>query len=101
MNVISVPGSLDRQTVDELLDSVAAADEARSLFDARHVRWVDPNGIVALLASGAAAFQRQGGAPRLELPRVRRRRRTERVPGIVRDRTRRHRRGFHCRRWRY
>ena len=68
MNVISVPGSLDHQTVDELLDSVAVSGEARSLFDARHLRWVDPNGMVALLAGGAVAMQRQGGPPRLELP---------------------------------
>lgn len=68
MKVIAVPGSLDRQTVDELLDSVAAADETRSLFDARHMRWVDPNGMVALLAGGAEAVKRQGGPPRLELP---------------------------------
>ncbi len=68
MNVISVPGSLDHQTVDELLDSVAVSGEARSLFDARHLRWVDPNGMVALLAGGAVAMQRQGAPPRLELP---------------------------------
>ncbi len=68
MNVIPVPGSLDHQTVDELLDSVAVSGEARSLFDARHLRWVDPNGMVALLAGGAVALQRQGAPPRLELP---------------------------------
>jgi len=68
VNVISVPGSLDRQTVDELLDAVVVAGEARSLFDARHLRWVDPNGMVALLAGGAEALERQGAAPRLELP---------------------------------
>jgi len=68
VNVISVPGSLDHQTVDELLDSVAESDEARSLFDARRVRWVDPNGMVALLAGGAVARERHGAAPRLELP---------------------------------
>ena len=68
MNVISVPGSLDRQTVDELLDAVVVAGEARSLFDARHLRWVDPNGMVALLAGGTEALERQGAPPRLELP---------------------------------
>ena len=68
MNVISVPGSLDHQTVDELLDSVAVSGEARSLFDARYLRWVDPKGKVALLAGGTVAMQRQGAPPRLELP---------------------------------
>lgn len=68
MNVIPVPGSLDHQTVDELLDSVATAEEGRCLVDARHVRWVDPNGMVGLLAAGAAAAERTGARPRLELP---------------------------------
>jgi len=66
--VITVPGSLDHQTVDEFLDRVAAADESRALFDGRHVRWVDPNGMLALLAGGAAIVQRSGARPRLELP---------------------------------
>ncbi len=69
MKVVSVPGSLDQQTVDGFLDEVAQADPAaRSLFDARHVRWVDPNGMVALLAAGAVARDRQGAPPRLGLP---------------------------------
>lgn len=68
MNVLSVPASLDHQTVDELLDSVATAREERMLFDARHLRWVDPNGMVALLAAGAVARDRMGTMPRLELP---------------------------------
>ena len=68
MQVITVPGSLDHQTVDELLDRIPGAGEGRSLFDARHVRWVDPNGMVALLAGGATARDRQGALPRLELP---------------------------------
>ena len=68
MNVVSVPGSLDQQTVDELLAGVSTADEERSLFDARHVRWVDPNGMLALLVAGTVAGERQGTVPRLELP---------------------------------
>ena len=68
MNVLSVPGSLDHQTVDDLLDAVVSTREQRALFDARHVRWVDPNGMVALLAAGAVVGERQGTLPRLELP---------------------------------
>ena len=70
MKVIAVPGSLDHQTVDAFLDEVGgdAPDDGRSLFDARHVRWVDPNGMVGLLAGGAAARDRQAALPRLELP---------------------------------
>lgn len=68
MQVISIPGSLDHQTVDGFLDQVSAVGEGRTLFDGRHMRWVDPNGMVALLVAGAAAAQRQGAVPRLELP---------------------------------
>jgi hypothetical protein len=59
---------LDHQTVDGLMDAVPTEGEVRTLFDARHVRWVDPNGMVALLASGSVARDRQGAIPRLELP---------------------------------
>lgn len=40
----------------------------RILFDARHLRWIDPNGMVALLVAGTVAGQAQQGLPRLELP---------------------------------
>lgn len=69
MKVIDVPGSLDHQTVDAFLDRVAEAEgDSRSLVDARHLRWVDPNGMVALLAGGAVARDLQGAMPRLQLP---------------------------------
>ncbi len=69
MEVVSVPGSLEQESVDELLDRVASLDAgSRSLFDARHVRWVDPNGMLSLLVGGSIALQRQGALPRLELP---------------------------------
>ena len=68
MQVIPLPGSLDQQTVDEFLDLIPREGEGRCLFDARHVRWVDPNGMVALLVGGAVARDRQGALPRLELP---------------------------------
>lgn len=68
MQVIALPGSLDYQTVDELLDRIPREGGGRCLFDARHVRWVDPNGMVALLLSGVVSRDRQGALPRLELP---------------------------------
>ncbi|MEX2466413.1 MAG: ATP-binding protein [Gemmatimonadota bacterium] len=68
MNVLSVPGSLDQQTIDGFFDEVAGLDTTRTLFDARHLRWVDPNGMVALLVAGTVAAQRQGERPRLEPP---------------------------------
>ena len=63
-----MPGSLDHQTVDAFLDAAAATREERTLFDARHMRWVDPNGMVALLAAGTVVGQKLGVVPRLELP---------------------------------
>lgn len=68
MNVLPVPGSLDHQTVDAFFDEVALLDGERTLFDARRLRWVDPNGMVALLVGGSVAASRQSTRPRLELP---------------------------------
>jgi anti-anti-sigma regulatory factor/anti-sigma regulatory factor (Ser/Thr protein kinase) len=69
VQVIPVPGSLDLQTVDALLDLVPPAETGRRLlFDARHVRWVDPNGMVGLLVAGTVARERSDTLPRLELP---------------------------------
>ncbi len=67
MNVFSVPTELDHQAVDQVLDTAARTGIERMLFDARHVRWIDPNGMVALLAAGAE-LKKQGGSPRLQLP---------------------------------
>ena len=68
MQVLSVPGSLDQQSVDDLMNAVPREADRRTLFDARHVRWVDPNGMVGLLVAGAVARDRQATMPRLELP---------------------------------
>ena len=67
MNVFSVPTELDHQAVDQVLDTAGQMGIERMLFDARHVRWIDPNGMVALLAAGAE-LKKQGGSPRLQLP---------------------------------
>ena len=69
MKVVSVPGNLDQESLDQLLDEVAGLpDETRYLLDARHLRWVDPSGMVGLLAAGAELRDREGTLPRLELP---------------------------------
>jgi len=68
VQVVAVPGSLDQQTVDDFLGRVPGPGEGRALFDARHVRWVDPNGMLALLVGGMVTRDRQGALPRLELP---------------------------------
>ncbi len=68
MNVLPVPASLDQQTVDAFFDQVWLTKDERTLFDARHLRWVDPNGMVGLLVAGTVAGHKQGALPRLELP---------------------------------
>lgn len=68
MNVIALPGSLDHRAIDGVFDEVSRAEEAKVLFDARHVRWIDPNGMVGLLAAGSVARERQGTRVRLHLP---------------------------------
>ena len=68
MRVISVPGSLDHRTFDALVEEVQASEEEKALVDARHLRWVDPNGMVALLAVGSHLRDRQGDPPHLQLP---------------------------------
>ncbi|MFW6078447.1 MAG: hypothetical protein ACODAE_02420, partial [Gemmatimonadota bacterium] len=71
MNVASLPSSLEERTFDAV---VRAVDEAmvgegeRVLLDARRVRWVDPYGMVGLLAAAAAAG-RDRPRPVLQLPR--------------------------------
>jgi hypothetical protein len=67
VHVIDLPASLDYKAVDPLLDAAAGA-EGRALFDARHVRWVDPCGLVGLLAAGTRVRERAGHPARLELP---------------------------------
>ena len=67
MHVIDVPASLDYRTLDALLDSTAPAP-GKALFDARHVRWIDPCGMLALLAAGTQMGARGGELPHLQLP---------------------------------
>lgn len=67
MHVIDLPASLDYRALDGVLDEAARAD-GKTLFDARHVRWVDPCGMVGLLAAGTRVRERSAAPPRLELP---------------------------------
>lgn len=69
MNVIPLPASLDYRTLDQVLDAVSrTASDGRVLLDARHVRWVDPNGMVGLLAAGTVIRDRTGALPRFQMP---------------------------------
>lgn len=68
MNVIPLPGSLDYRSLDELLDAAARVGDGRILMDARHVRWIDPSGMVGLLAAGRHILDRTGTKPRFQPP---------------------------------
>lgn len=63
-----MPGSLDHRSFDPLVEEVAASEEEKALVDARHLRWVDPNGMVALLAVGSVLRERQDAPVHLQLP---------------------------------
>ena len=68
MNVIALPGNLDHRSLDDTLDASVRVTEGRVLFDARHVRWVDPSGLLGLLSAGRYVQDRAGLVPRLQLP---------------------------------
>ncbi len=68
MNVIPLPSSLDHRSFDDVLDAAARIQEGRVLLDARHVRWVDPSGMVGLLAAGQVLRERTGAKPRFQSP---------------------------------
>ena len=42
MNVVDVPASLDARTFEQLVQQAEGSAEGKILFDARHLRWVDP-----------------------------------------------------------
>ena len=66
MRVIEVPASLDYRSV-EALHGAAVDDSGPVLFDARRLRWIDPNGMLLLLAAGRVAA-RSGARPQISLP---------------------------------
>jgi hypothetical protein len=68
MKIVSAPVSLDERHFDALVQGVTAAEADRLLVDARHTRWVDPYGMLGLLAVGETVKQRGGERPVLQLP---------------------------------
>ena len=68
MNLVPLPASLDERSFDQVVRAAGAADGARTLFDATHVRWVDPYGMIGLLCLGDVARNAAGEAPVLKLP---------------------------------
>ena len=73
--VIEVPEDLNHRSYERLLAALnrATADarpegQARLLFNARHMRWISPYGMVGLLAAGRVASDRTGLRPSIEAP---------------------------------
>jgi len=67
LQIIPVPGTLDSSGFDHFARELQGDSEEKVLFDARHLRWVDPGGIVALLSAGRVVREGQGRRPRLQL----------------------------------
>ncbi|TVP43382.1 MAG: hypothetical protein EA350_13830 [Gemmatimonadales bacterium] len=68
MNVVEVPPSLDYRTLDRLFQLAGTAVEGKTLLDARHLRWVDPVGMIGLLGIGRVIRDRTGEPAILHLP---------------------------------
>lgn len=67
MKVISLPGSLDERTFDQVARGLAGDPAERRLFDASHLRWAGPYGMLGLLCAGGFAG-REAERPVLRLP---------------------------------
>jgi anti-sigma regulatory factor (Ser/Thr protein kinase) len=67
VNLITLPASLDERYFEPLVAELSQARAGRVLFDATHVRWADPYGMIGLLALGEVA-RRSGEQPLLKLP---------------------------------
>jgi hypothetical protein len=70
LKVIDVPGTLDDASLDPFLGAVSATAAAgeRALLDARHLRFADPSGVVALMAAGELLRSRAGAPTPLRIP---------------------------------
>ncbi|HEX6745703.1 MAG TPA: ATP-binding protein [Longimicrobium sp.] len=65
--VVAVPPTLNGDAFEALLAESAGAGDEKLLFDARHVRFADPYGMLGLLALGTWLGE-GGGRPMLQLP---------------------------------
>src|SRR4051812_42221665 len=67
--VVTVPNELNDAAFEALLADAAHAGDEKLLFDAGHVSWVDPYGMLGLLALGEY-LRETGGRPLLQLPKA-------------------------------
>lgn len=67
MKIVAIPASFEEHTFEALLTALPPAGAGPALLDARRLRWVDPYGMLGLLAIGHVAAAR-GERYRLQLP---------------------------------
>jgi len=67
VKLVALPASLDERTFDTVVRGLEGDPAERRLFDASHVRWADPYGMIGLLAAGTVAA-RGAERPILRLP---------------------------------
>jgi hypothetical protein len=68
MKVVQVPSTMDYRSLDRLIGELETVDGERALIDARHLRWVDPVGMIGLLGAGRLLADRSGVPPVLNVP---------------------------------
>jgi anti-sigma regulatory factor (Ser/Thr protein kinase) len=66
VKVIAVPATLDDRSFEQLAEA-SAGEAGRTLVDAHRLRWVDPYGMLGLLAIGEV-LGKGGQRPRFQLP---------------------------------
>ncbi len=69
MKVIEVPETLDYRSGDRLVEALDGVEsEQRCLLSARHLRWIDPVGMITLLGVGRELKRRTGVAALFQAP---------------------------------
>jgi len=68
VRLVSLPASLDERSFDQVVKGLVGDAQERLLLDGTHVRWVDPYGMVGLLAVGFEAKRTLPEPPILKLP---------------------------------
>jgi hypothetical protein len=67
VKVVPLPASLEERTLDQVVRGLEGDASERRLFDASHLRWADPYGMLGLLCAGAFSA-REAEKPVLRLP---------------------------------
>ena len=69
MRKIFLPKVLDFQTYDEVFSEVLGESTEPVVFDGMGLNWIDPNGMVNLLAAGSVIRDKTDQMPSLILPK--------------------------------